>query len=136
MHPQGLASRIVNFREWRAHILSRLSQQIDNSADSTLVALLEELKRYPIPVGTKAAKPDSLSAFAGLAVPLELRTEAGVLSFLSTTTVFGTPVDISLSELAIESFFPANEQTAAVMQQLAKQEQPESLSPFKSSAFN
>lgn len=126
MHPQGLASRIVNLREWRAHVLSRLSQQIDNSADSTLMALLDELKHYPIPAGTKAATPDSLSAFAGLAVPLELRTEAGVLSFLSTTTVFGTPVDISLSELAIESFFPADEQTAAVMQQLAQQEQAES----------
>lgn len=125
MHPRGLASRIANFREWRAHVLSRLSQQIDNSADSTLTALLEELKRYPIPVGAKAAKPGSQSAFAGLAVPLELRTETGVLSFLSTTTVFGTPVDIGLSELAIESFFPADQQTAAAMQQLAQQEQPE-----------
>jgi len=58
--------------------------------------------------------------YAGIAVPLELETEAGLLSLLSTTTVFGTPVDVTLSELAIESFFPANEQTATILMQIAK----------------
>jgi transcriptional regulator with XRE-family HTH domain len=116
LHPDGLASRIVNFREWRTHVLERLAQQIDASGDAVLGELAEELKRYPVPPGATQRSADDL---AGLAVPLQLRTEAGVLSFISTTTVFGTPIDVSLSELAIESFFPADEPTAAALRQLA-----------------
>lgn len=117
LHPDGLAPRIVNFREWRAHVLDRLAQQIDASADATLAELHEELKRYPVPHGAAARKSENLG---GLAVPLQLRTDAGVLSFISTTTVFGTPIDVSLSELAIESFFPADEPTAGALRRLAE----------------
>lgn len=117
LHSGGIAPRIVNVREWRAHVLERLAQQVDASADAVLNALLDELRRYPTPAAAPAAASPSLG---GLAVPLQLRTEAGVLSFISTTTVFGTPIDVSLSELAIESFFPADEPTAAAMWQLAE----------------
>ncbi|MFC3136545.1 helix-turn-helix domain-containing protein [Microbaculum marinum] len=115
LHPRGLAPRIANFREWRAHILARLSQQIENSADRTLIALMEELKGYPVPPGAKPYGAGAAPALGGIAIPFALRTPGGVLSFLGTTTVFGTALDIALSELAIESFFPADPETAAAM---------------------
>jgi len=124
LHPQGLAPRIANFREWRAHILARLGQQIDSSADPVLIALLDELKAYPVPAGARASHPSGPTDFANIAVPLKLVTADGVLSFLSTITVFGTPVEVSLSELAIDSFFPADRDTAAAMQRLAELETP------------
>lgn len=125
MHPDGLAPRIGNFRAWRGHVISRLAQQIDATADPILMALLEELKSYPVPLKAKPHVPCVQDQFGGVAVPLELRTGGGILSFLSTTTVFGTAVDISLSELAIESFFPADAFTAETMRRLVEQAQPE-----------
>lgn len=119
LHPDGLASRIVNFREWRNHVLSRLTRQIDITADSLLAELYEELKAYPVPAGTKPDNTSLRRQFADIAIPLILDSPVGELSFLSTTTIFGTPVDISLSEMAIESFFPMNEHTARVMRELA-----------------
>jgi hypothetical protein len=113
LHPDGLAPRIANFRDWRGHILARLVEQADQWADHGLARLIEELKRFPVPADASPPGPSRDSELLGLAVPLELRTERGILSLLSTTTVFGTPSDISLSELAIESFFPANAETAA-----------------------
>jgi hypothetical protein len=117
LHPSGLAPRIVNLPEWRAHLLERLRQQIAASADPVLEQLHKELCGYPAPPETsqRGASPD----YAGVAVPLQLATEAGVLSFLSTTTVFGTPVDVTLSELALETFFPLNDFTADAVRQIA-----------------
>ncbi len=106
LHPGGIAPRIVNASEWRTHIVERLRRQVAATADATLGALLEELRCYPL-VGEGTSRPEGLGDFGGVIVPLRLRTEAGVLSFVSTTTIFGTPVDVTLSELAIESFFPA-----------------------------
>jgi len=116
LHPDGLAPRVENFRQWRAHILARLTKQVANTADKALSALLEELKSYPVPPGTKPYRADGEPVLGGIAIPFDLRAEQGILSFISTTTVFGTALDISLSELAIETFFPANEFTARVMQ--------------------
>jgi hypothetical protein len=115
LHPAGIASRIVNLHEWRSHVLERLAQQVQSSADAVLGELLKELKGYPVPA---SAARHAAADLGGLAVPLRLRTGAGVLSFLSTTTVFGTPIDVTLSELAIESFFPADEATATAMWRL------------------
>jgi hypothetical protein len=115
LHPDGLASRIANFRQWRAHILTRLAQQVENSGDAVLIALIDELKSYPVPEGAKPYRLGAPADLGGIAVPLELSTDAGVLRFISTTTVFGTALDITLSELAIETFFPADEDTAAAM---------------------
>ncbi len=117
LHPQGLAPRIVNLRAWRAHLLERLQQQIAASGDATLQALHDELAGYPVTASTHGAPPSS-GEFAGVAVPFQLATESGVLSFISTTTVFGTPVDITLQELAVESFFPADAQTVAALSAL------------------
>lgn len=111
LHPEGLAPRIVNFAEWRAHVLARLEHQIDVTADAALTALRDELVGYraprPLP-GRRAAPPDPASPV----VPLELATPAGILAFIGTTTVFGTPVDVTVSELAVEAFFPADAATA------------------------
>jgi len=119
LHPAGLGPRIRNFRDWRAHVLSRLVRQIDNSADPVLIALIEELKGYPTPKAAMGRSAAAAHDFAGIVVPLELTSPNGVLSFFSTTTVFGTPLDIGLSELAIESFFPADAATAEAMRRLA-----------------
>src|SRR5262245_27434102 len=110
LHPRGLAPRIANLAEWRSHLLTRLRRQIDASADPILGELLNELSNYPIGNGEEHHTPDTID-FGGVAVPLQLATADGLLSFLSTTTVFGTPVDITLSELALESFFPADAPT-------------------------
>ncbi|RFB74307.1 MULTISPECIES: helix-turn-helix transcriptional regulator [unclassified Herbaspirillum] len=117
LHPQGLAPRIVNFPEWRRHLLDRLRQQIALSADPVLIDLMKELQSYPEPAGTDANEHPA-SPYAAVAVPFQLATDGGVLSFFSTTTIFGTPVDITLSELAMECFFPANAETSAALRAL------------------
>ena len=115
LHPNGLAPRIANLPEWRAHLLMRLRQQIDVTADGELIKLLDELSGYPAPGGGKAPRAAVKDEYAGVVVPFQLVTDAGVLSFFSTTTIFGTPVDVTLSELAIESFFPADATTAELL---------------------
>lgn len=119
LHPEGLAPRIRNYREWRAHLLERLGRQADLSGDTQIAALVEELGGYPVPASAKAQPVAGRDRHAGIAVPLELLAGDTVLSFLSTTTVFGTALDIFLSELTIECFFPANEATAAAMADLS-----------------
>jgi transcriptional regulator with XRE-family HTH domain len=116
LHPQGLAPRIVNLAQWRAHLLARLRQQVAASADATLAALLDELAAHESPADADA-RHDGASS---VAVPLVVRSPdgGGVLSFISTTTVFGTPVDITLSELALETFFPADPATAQALRRL------------------
>ena len=118
LHPKGLAPRIANLGEWRAHLLTRLRQQIDVTADGELVKLLDELSAYPAPGGAKAPRATVSEDYAGVVVPLRFVTDAGMLSLFSTTTIFGTPVDITLSELAIESFFPADAATAEILRSL------------------
>jgi transcriptional regulator with XRE-family HTH domain len=117
LHPDGLAPRIVNLGQWRAHLLARLRRQIEISADSELISLHEELSSYPAPQApARLSETEAANAFV---VPFRLATPAGVLSFISTTTVFGTPIDVTLSELALESFFPADAATAAALRNLA-----------------
>jgi len=117
LHPDGLGPRIANYGQWRAHILERLASQIEATADPELRALRDELAALPAPPG-----PDGAEAvdYGGLAVPLQIRTGSlGLLSFFSTTTVFGTPLDITLSELALETFLPADAATAEALRRLA-----------------
>jgi transcriptional regulator with XRE-family HTH domain len=116
LHPAGVASRIVNLAEWKHHILDRLRHQIWHSADPALETLLEELRAYPAPA---SKTPIRANLGVPIAVPLILDSPAGQLSFLSATTVFGTPVEVTLSELAIESFFPANAETGERLRELA-----------------
>jgi hypothetical protein len=114
-HPEGLAPRTANLAEWCAHLLERLHRQIEATADPALVALRDELKTYPIP----ARRTPTANLADGIAVPFQMTSGRGVLSFISTTMVFGTPVDVTLSELALETFFPADEETAAAMREIA-----------------
>ena len=116
LHPQGLAPRTVNLAEWRAHLLARLRRQVDVSADPVLAELLRELRGYPAPL---SAQPAAVAEYGDMVVPLRLSSAAGVLSFFSTTTVFGTPVDITLAELALEAFFPADAATAEALRRVA-----------------
>ncbi len=115
LHPEGLAPRIENLGEWRAHLLERLQHQLAETGDAVLAALREELARYP---SRSSARPPA--ALAGIAVPLLLRVPDAPrpLSLISTTTVFGTPLDITLAELALESFLPADPETRAYLQDL------------------
>ena len=75
--------------------------------------LMEELRTYPAPARQARIRLNLRRDYAGVLVPLQLTTEGGTLTLFSTTTVFGTPVDVTLSELAIEAFFPADPDTAA-----------------------
>ncbi len=121
LHPGGLAAATVNFDEWRAHILARLRQQVRIAADPVLADLLAELLAYPAStLGSGSGRVPMPAVEPAIAVPLRLRVGDGVLSFISTTTVFGTPVDITLSELALETFFPADAATGAALRALAQ----------------
>ena len=120
LHPDGLAAQIANLPEWRAHLLARLSRQVELTADPRLSDLLQELRGYDANRDTwDADQPVSDHNQASVAVPLRLHTEHGPLSLISTTMVFGTPVDVTLSELAIEAFFPADAATADLLQRFA-----------------
>ena len=120
LHPDGLAPFIVNLGEWRAHLIARLRQQIRATADPILADLLTELLGYPAPAEAPR-KGHEAEIEAAIVVPMQLRVGDSVLSLISTTTVFGTPVDITLSELALETFFPADAETAEALRALASQ---------------
>ena len=113
-HPEALAPRTVNLAEWCGHLLERLHRQCEATADPELIKLYNDLKAFPLPARTAPLPPDN-----NVAIPLKLRHNGEVLSFISTTMVFGTPVDVTLSELALETFFPADDLTAARMRQMA-----------------
>ena len=128
MHPEGLGPRVENYTQWRDHALTRLRQQIAATADPILIELLAELESYPQSSTAVAAtdKGTEEADYGGVVVPFRLRTDFGVLSFFSTITVFGTPLDITLAELAIESFFPADSQTAEILTRIARQSDAQS----------
>jgi transcriptional regulator with XRE-family HTH domain len=111
LHPDGLAPRILNLGEWRAHLLHRLERQLALTGDERVAALQDEVLGYPGPPRPEHSPP----AGGDVMVGLELASEHGDLSFFSTVTTFGTAVDITVSELSIEAFFPADEQTAAAL---------------------
>jgi transcriptional regulator with XRE-family HTH domain len=112
LHPDGMAPRIVNLGEWRAHLLERLRHQVAVTGDKALETLYEEVSGYPGP-------EDGHGADAGIFVPLVVRLGGRELRFFSTLATFGTAVDITVAELAIESFFPADAATAAALRERA-----------------
>lgn len=116
LHPRGLAPRIQNLGEWRAHLLERLRRQLRLTRDAAVGELLQELARLSPGPGHEPAMSAGANA---VVVPMRLATEAGVLSLISTTTVFGTPSEITLSELSLEAFYPADPQTADLLRQMA-----------------
>jgi transcriptional regulator with XRE-family HTH domain len=112
LHPRGLAPRVVNLAEWRAHLLYRLRRQVELTADAALIELLREVNAYP---GATHAPVQTLHLEREIAVPFRIKIGDDVLSFLSLTTVFGNPIDVMLSELALELFFPADDATGAAV---------------------
>ncbi|MFJ9028197.1 helix-turn-helix domain-containing protein [Streptomyces sp. NPDC102274] len=144
LHPDGMAGRIRNLAQWRAHVLRRVRRQLDRTSASGLAELLAELESYPLPdkdaeesrepgngngngdgyrdgagAGDRAAGASSETVVFpdDLVVPLRLSTEHGELALLYTTTVFGSPRDVTLDEIAIETFFPADARTAALLRE-------------------
>ena len=117
LHPEGLAPRIANIGQWRHHLFERLRQQIQATGDTQLQALEQELRTYPMPPDGDATRLEG--EVLGIVVPLRFRTPSGVLNLISTTTIFGSPVDVTLQELALETFFPADAATAAALQRLS-----------------
>lgn len=115
LHPNGMAPHIVNLGEWRAHLLGRLRRQAAVTADPGLAELHRELRAYPC----DQPEPElELPGPADVVVPLRYRYRGTELSFLSTMAVFGTPLDVTVAELAIESFFPADPDTAAALREM------------------
>jgi transcriptional regulator with XRE-family HTH domain len=112
-HPEALAARTVNLAEWCGHLLERLHRQCEATADPELIRLYHDLKAFPIPARSAPLSADTV------AIPFKMRLDGDVLSFFSTTMIFGTPVDITLSELALETFFPADDLTAERMRRMA-----------------
>lgn len=108
LHPDGMAPNIVNLAEWRAHLLCRLAGQIRATGDNRLAQLHEELCGYP---GGTEGTPGR----ADIVVPLRYVLDGRELSFFSMTAVVGTPLDITVEELAIEAFYPADDQTAEIL---------------------
>ena len=109
LHPDGMAPRITNLGQWRAHLLDRLRRQHAATGDEVLSDLYDELAALPGDDSAEHVAADQV------AVPLRYRYQDTELSFLSITAVFGTPLDVTVSELAIEAFYPADEQTAAFL---------------------
>jgi hypothetical protein len=115
LHPNGFTPQVINYPAWRRNILEYLHKQVESTADAFLADLLQELKSYPTPRFWKRDAQIKEIDYSGFAIPLRLMTTEGELSFISTVTVFGTPIDVTVSELAIETFFPADENTAAIL---------------------
>lgn len=117
LHPRGLAPKIVNLAQWRAHLFERLSRQIAASAEPALIDLLGELRNLPTP---ENESEDYLQGeHLGVAMPLKFRSPSGILSFIGTTTIFGSPLDITLQEIAMETLFPSDEFTLQALQSVA-----------------
>ncbi|MET8628330.1 helix-turn-helix transcriptional regulator [Kitasatospora sp. NPDC004669] len=128
LHPDGLARRIRNLAQWRAHVLRRVRRQLERTSAAGLAELLAELESYPAPPPDPGEPALDGSAY-DLVVPLRLATEYGELALLYTTTVFGSPRDVTLDEIAIETFFPADPRTADLMRAITAQARPEATSP-------
>lgn len=107
LHPQGLARRTVNLPDWRAHLLARLDRQIYITADPQLLELRDELSGYLAfsPAGLSA---EIIPSGNGIVVPLKLEADCGLLSLFTTTTTFGSALDVTMSELTLECFYPTD----------------------------
>ncbi|MEV7327566.1 helix-turn-helix transcriptional regulator [Micromonospora sp. NPDC093244] len=116
LHPDGMAPRILNLPEWRSHLLNRLRQQVDVTNDPVLSDLYEELLGYP---GADAGTAPVSDALSRVLVPLRYRHDDRELAFVSTTTLFGTPLDVTVAGLAVEAFFPADPVTTEALRALA-----------------
>ncbi|MEW2487695.1 helix-turn-helix transcriptional regulator [Streptomyces sp. NPDC048411] len=119
LHPEGLAPRIRNLREWRADLLAQMERQIALARSAELRELYEEVAAYPLPKSAdgqdEPAGPPSALSFA---LPMVIEHDGRVLSFVSSIATFNTPMDVTVAELAIETFLPADQETAAYLRSL------------------
>ncbi|WP_329047573.1 helix-turn-helix transcriptional regulator [Amycolatopsis sp. NBC_01488] len=116
LHPDGMAPHVRNLGEWRAHLLGRLRRQVSQTADPGLAGLLDELRGYPC---DQPVPEVEVPGPGDIFVPLKFRHEGTDLTFFSTVATFGTPLDVTVAELVIESFFPADAATAAYLRERA-----------------
>ncbi|MEV7912814.1 helix-turn-helix domain-containing protein [Streptomyces griseus] len=121
LHPDGLAPRIVNLPEWRADLLAQMDRQIALVRSPELRALYDEVAAYPVPArvdatnGTEPERGREQERPAAFALPMRLEHGGRVLSFVSSIATFNTPMDVTVAELAIETFLPADRETAAYL---------------------
>jgi transcriptional regulator with XRE-family HTH domain len=112
LHPDGLAPRISNFDQWSAYLLARLRRELEVAPDSDLTALYEELAGYP---GVSPTRELDGTVADGIMLMHTLELDDAKLTLFSTVTTFGTARDVTLAELTIESFFPADPESAATL---------------------
>ncbi|MEU2553754.1 helix-turn-helix transcriptional regulator [Streptomyces sp. NPDC014684] len=117
LHPGGLAPRIRNLREWRGHLLAQMERQIALDRSDQLRALYEEVAGYPVPEDAPGEEPAGPVAY--FALPLRIEHQGRILSFVSSISTFNTPMDVTVAELAIETFLPADPATAKYLHTLA-----------------
>ena len=110
LHPEGLAPRIHNLREWRGHLLAQMERQIALHRSGPLRELYEEVAGYPVPADAPGAEPDEPVPY--FALPLRIEHDGRILSFVSSISTFNTPMDVTVAEIAIETFLPADPATA------------------------
>ncbi|MFJ5832626.1 helix-turn-helix domain-containing protein [Streptomyces sp. NPDC093089] len=119
LHPEGLAPRILNLREWRHHLLAQMERQIGLARSESLRALYEEVAAYPLPPGAEADDSPEEEPYPYFALPMRIAHDGRVLSFVSSISTFNTPMDVTVAELAIETFLPADAETVAYLQSLS-----------------
>lgn len=115
LHPQALAPRTRNWPAWSAHLIGQLRQQVEATADPRLAALLEEVRRYP----NVPAEPAPPGAADRVVIPVRYAVPEGELALFTTIATFGAPTDVTADELAIETFYPADEATADLLRRRA-----------------
>ncbi|MGN5381111.1 helix-turn-helix domain-containing protein [Streptomyces lasalocidi] len=125
LHPQGLASRIRNLRAWRGHLLEQMERQIALQRSERLRALYEEVAAYPVPEDARERMEDGgdggepQGPVAYFALPMRIEHDGRILSFVSSISTFNTPMDVTVAELAIETFLPADPATAKYLHTMA-----------------
>lgn len=117
LHPEGLAPRIRNLREWRGHLLAQMEREIALHRSDQLRALYEEVAAYPVPEDAPGVEPAEPVPY--FALPMQIEHDGRILSFVSSISTFNTPMDVTVAELAIETFLPADPATTKYLHTLA-----------------
>lgn len=118
LHPEGLARKIRNLPEWRAHLLQQMDRQLSLLRSPALRELYEEVAAYPPAEGAGDEVTETVAGHPPFALPLRIEHEGRVMSFMSTVSTFNTPMDVTVSELALETFLPADPETGEYLRRL------------------
>ncbi|WP_407562186.1 helix-turn-helix domain-containing protein [Streptomyces sp. 184] len=117
LHPDGLARKIRNLPQWRAHLLHQMDRQLSLVRSPALKELYDEVAAYPLPPEAGAEEVEEVGGRAPFALPLRVEHGGHVLSFVSTISTFNTPMDVTVSELALETLLPADPETTKYLRQ-------------------